>query len=170
MTGLWALWWPSTDMWVRGWGWIWARRAYHSHGTTEGCLPTHLRSSSVLIFCFFLSVFDIIVTYCDSRAYEGQVLLELRQEDFLPCCDTKRQKAATHGSPSPGVYGRLTVGRFWVCSCWKTDTIQYNYSLHAHTVVKSMTFWGNRTRFHGIPAASDTASHVQSAEGGHMPC
>lgn len=36
VTGRWAAWWRSTGMWVRGWGWISAKRAFHSHGTSTG--------------------------------------------------------------------------------------------------------------------------------------
>ena len=51
VTELWAAWWRSTDMWVRGWEWISAKKACHSHGTiTRSCPPVAALSFHPFLF------------------------------------------------------------------------------------------------------------------------
>lgn len=66
VTEQWAAWWRSTDMWVRGWGWISAKKAFHSHGMqTRPHQPDcpHVPSVSILFWLCFLTLTCFNIQY-----------------------------------------------------------------------------------------------------------
>lgn len=71
VTGRWAAWWRSTGMWVRGWGWISVKRAFHSHGRSTGSGQPVAVCLSVCLLLLFYPKCASFLTHCCSFTHKS---------------------------------------------------------------------------------------------------
>lgn len=131
VTGRWAPWWRSTDTWVRGWGWISAKKAFHSHGTSTGsCQPVAVclliytsslrRLLFILLFCF--GIISHSHTHINTESSYSRSDVTVERGGFPPGPDTKRGSRRQQCTSPPG--GGVNTLQRWLTrgdshsSCW----------------------------------------------------